>query len=271
MGFARSSSTECSTRSSSPRCEATRAFLACAVLLLEACTGEISDEPFAADAASLPDAGDESPPADAPQSVADASPGEADAIPAADAARPDAEPSTEMLLFDGDDRQFTYDDNGFHVLISPGDALPADNWLDPVDYYHGEFHVRYVITAPANQQSGRLQTCIWTMGDDGVGGNYFPESCGQQVLHTGVGEYLVTANLSPDSWWKNQGVALDYSHPERFLIRVVLRGDSGCNVTRYDVANACWDEWPTFENMTFRVTIVMVATGESFSGWGTYP
>ena len=106
-----------------------------------------------------------------------------------------------MLLFDGDGRQFSYDDSGFHVLINPGNQLPAANWLGPVDYYNGEFHVRYAINSPSDQQAGKLQTCIWTMGDDG----------------------------------------------------------------------ACWDKWPNYENMNFRVTIVMVAAGESFSGWGNYP
>jgi hypothetical protein len=204
---------------------------------------------------------------------------EEDGMPAGDDQRGDGDvvgddgpgPPTEMLLFDGDGRQFTYEDSGFHVLINPGDTLPADNWLEPVDYYNGEFQVRYVIQSPPDQQAGVLQICIWTMGDDGVGGDYFPESCGQQVSHSGVGEYLVTASLAPASWWKNAGEPLDYSHPERFLVRVVLRGESGCNVTRYDVSGACWDEWPGYENMTFRVTIVMVGAGESFSGWGNYP
>ena len=59
--------------------------------------------------------------------------------------------------------------------------------------------------------------------------------------------------------------------PERFLIRVVLRGESGCNVTRYNVGGACWDEWPTYENMTFRVTIVLVGAGDTFSGWASDP
>lgn len=181
------------------------------------------------------------------------------------------DPPTELLLFDGAGRQFTYADSGFHVLINPGDPLPAPDWLAPVDFYEGEFQVRYVIEGPADQQPGKLQTCLWTMGDDGVGGNYFPESCGQQVAHAGPGTYLVTNNLAPSSWWKNQGVPLDYAHPERFLIRVVLRGESGCNVTRYDVNGACWDEWPLYENMTFRVTIVLVGAGETFSGWGNYP
>jgi hypothetical protein len=183
-------------------------------------------------------------------------------------------PPSELLLFDGDDRQFTYDDSGFHVLINPGDSIPADNWLDPVDYYNGEFQIRYVINGPSDQAAGVLQVCIWTMGDDGDGRNYFPESCGAQIPHEGVGEYLnstVPDRLSPESWWKNEGVPLDFTHPERFLIRVVLRGESGCNVTRYDVSGACWDEWPLYENMNFRVTIVMVPAGETFSGWDSYP
>jgi len=181
-----------------------------------------------------------------------------------------SDPTTEMLLFDGDGRQFVSGDRGFHILINPGDQLPADNWLDPVNYYNGEFHVRYVINSPPDQAAGKLQTCIWTMGDDGVGGNYFPESCGQQVSHSGPGEYFVTNNLCPADWWKKDGVALDYSHPERFLVRVVLRGTSGCNVTDYPVPGSCWDQWPDYQDMNFRVTIVMVGAGEMFSGWGNY-
>ena len=204
---------------------------------------------------------------DAGPSGDDAGPGGDDAVPGDDA----SDPVAEMLLFDGDGRQFTYADSGFHVLINPGDQIPAPDWLSPVDYYNGEFHVRYVINSPSDQAAGQLQTCIWTMGDDGVGGDYFPESCGQQVAHSGPGEYFVTSRLTPADWWKLDDVPLDYSHPERFLVRVVLRGTSGCNVTRYNVTGACWDQWPDYENMNFRVTIVMVGAGETFSGWGNYP
>ncbi len=51
----------------------------------------------------------------------------------------------------------------------------------------------------------------------------------------------------------------------------MLRGESGCNVTRYSVSGACWDQWPSYEDMSFRVTIVMVGAGETFSGWASYP
>jgi hypothetical protein len=212
-----------------------------------------------ADAAEVEDAG-----------PADAAP-DADLPDALDGSLPDApEPSDELLLYDGDGEQFTEGDNGFHALVEPGDSIPAPNWSAPIDYYDGEIQIRYVINGPANQEPGMLQTCIWTMGEeDGDGRNYFPESCAAQVAHTGVGEYFDPGSVV-SQWWKNDGTPLDFSHPERFLIRAVLRGESGCNVTTYGVSNACWNEWPKYQDMTFRVTMVMVPPGETFSGWDNY-
>lgn len=99
---------------------------------------------------------------------------------------------------------------------------------------------------------------------------YFPESCSSQAAFSGPGQYYNT-NLTPASWWKLNKVPLDFSHPEKLLIRVVLSGASGCNVTSYNVSNGCWAEWPKYQSMTFRVTIVMVSKGAVFSGWKNYP
>jgi hypothetical protein len=178
--------------------------------------------------------------------------------------------ASEVLLFDGSDLSFTHADNGFHPLIVNGDPLPMNNWLNPIDYYHGEIHIRYVITGPDEQEAGRLQICIWTMGNDGDGRNYFPESCSAQVHHNGVGEYFDNRSV-PSGWWNLGGKALDYSRPDRFLIRVVLRGASGCSVTRHSVKRQCWEDWPKYKNMMFRTTIVMVGEGDVFSGWQNYP
>ncbi len=173
-------------------------------------------------------------------------------------------PPTELLLFDQQGLQFAAADKGFDPLINPGDPLPASNWLSPHDYYDGELRIRYVIEGPPGQVGGKLQVCIWTMP------GYSPESCASQVAHTGVGEYFET-KLAPSSWWKKDNQPLDFSHPENFLIRVVLRGESGCNVTSYTVSNGCWDEWPKYEQMKYGVTIVMVPKGSTFSGWSSYP
>lgn len=194
--------------------------------------------------------------------------------PPADSAPPTPDvsiPARELLLFDEAHHQFTAADKGFHDLLEPGDAIPAANWLQPVDYYNGQMQIRYVVEGPANQAPGKLQTCIWTMGDgDGDGRNWFPEACSAQVLHQGPGTYF-NNRLVPADWWKNEGVPLDFTHPEWFRVRVVLRGETGCNVTTYNVNKACWDQWPLYEQMKFRVTIVMVPAGATFSGWQNYP
>jgi hypothetical protein len=131
--------------------------------------------------------------------------------------------------------------------------------------------IRYVITGPADQPPGMLQICIWTIGnEDGDGRDYFPESCSAEVAHAGVGEYADTG-VVVSQWWKNEDVPLVFAHPERFRIGAVLRGQSGCNVTTYDVAGACWDEWPLYQNMVFRLTMVMVPPDKTFSGWESYP
>ena len=177
----------------------------------------------------------------------------------------------EVLLFDKPGLKFKETDRGFLPLIEPGDPLPMADWATPHDFYDGELRIRYAISAPATQAAGKLQVCIWTMGNaDGDGKNYFPESCSDSVSHTGVGTYF-NKKLVPSTWWKHSGVPLVFAHPERFLIRVVLRGASGCNVTNYNVSNGCWDQWPQYRDMTFRVTLVMVAKGSTFSGWSNYP
>jgi hypothetical protein len=183
---------------------------------------------------------------------------------------PPPTPTGELLLYDGTDLRFSETDRGFLPLIEPGDPLPLDNWLSPTDYYNGQLQIRYTILGPEDQAAGKLQTCIWTMNGAYGGRDYYPESCSSQVSHNGPGSSYNTA-LAPASWWKLDGQPLDFTKPERFLIRVVLRGTSGCNVTSYSVSNGCWDEWATYSAMTFRVTMVMVPKGASFSGWQNYP
>lgn len=161
--------------------------------------------------------------------------------------------------------KFTHADNGFHVYKQHGEYIPGvpHDWTQPDDYYNGEWHFRYEILSPPNQAPGKIQTCIWNMP------GYKPENCSMQVPFDGVGVF--TASHIPRDWWKHSGVPLDFSDHKSFLIRAVLRGPNGCNVTRYNVEKPCWDQWPKYENTQFRVSIVMVPAGKSFSGWHNYP
>jgi hypothetical protein len=181
-----------------------------------------------------------------------------------------SKPSSELVLFKSTGMQFTTSDNGFKYIIKPGDTLPKSNWKSPLDYYNGQLHIRYVIGSPASQKAGMFQICFWTIGNaDGDGKDWFPESCSAYKAFTGVGTFTNT-DVVPSAWWKNDSTDLDFSHPERFEVGIVLLGTSGCNVTTYSGSNNCWSEWPNYQSMTFGLTIVMDAKGDTFSGWSNY-
>ncbi|MFC1649624.1 hypothetical protein ACFL2C_02870 [Patescibacteria group bacterium] len=171
----------------------------------------------------------------------------------------------EILLID-QEVQFTHADNGFHVLKNNGENIPGApiNWLNPDDYYNGMWHFRYeILNPPLNNTPGRLQTCIWNMP------GHSPEICADQTPHDGtVGAFF--ANEAPVDWWRNGGVPLSFSNSTPFLIRAVLRGENGCNVTRHAVARPCWELFPLYEPMRFRVSVVMVSADDTFSGWEAF-
>jgi len=182
----------------------------------------------------------------------------------------------EFLLFDQASLSFETQHRGFYPLIEPGDALPASNWLSPKDYFNGEFHVRFVIENAPTVPKGKLQVCIWNMGDvDNSGPRFFPENCAPSIEHSGVGTYTLAPHqlrgLIPTNWHRKDGKELDFERPDRFLIRVVLRGENGCNVTPITtVEKRCPELFPAYDDMRFRTTIAMVPQGETFSGWGSY-
>jgi len=178
---------------------------------------------------------------------------------------PSSVSAAEVKLIDKE-VQFSESDNGFHTLKAAGDnvlGVPV-NWLSPNNFYSGTWHFRYqIIAPPLSNTPGRLQTCIWTMP------GFFPENCAGQVAHSGnLG--VLTYERTPADWWKKDGVPLSFSDSTPLLIRAVLRGANGCNVTRFNVPGSCWDQWSKFAPMRFRVTIVMVSQGSTFSGWENY-
>lgn len=173
----------------------------------------------------------------------------------------------EKIVFN-DDVQFTQSDGGFHVLKSAGSGIPGlpVNWLSPTNYYNGTWHFRYVIHSHPTNTAGKLQVCIWNMP------GFKPESCGGKVAHQGVGTY--TYSSVPSSWWKKDGVPLNFSNSSSFLIRVILlglqSGGNDCIVSNKNVPRPCPEQFQNFAQMKFKLTIVMVPQGQTFSGWNNY-
>lgn len=179
---------------------------------------------------------------------------------------PTPRPGNELILYDRV-TQFIESDSGFHEIKDNGVNVPGlpTNWLSPVDYFNGQWYMRYQIVQHPSNTPGRFQTCIWQMP------GYTPEICPSTRPFGGVGS-TITYNQAPANWALITGPTYpDFTNPRNFKIRVVLRGEDRCNVTQYDVAGSCWNQWPLFQQMRFRLTIVMVSAGSTFSGWQNYP
>ena len=176
---------------------------------------------------------------------------------------PPSQPGNEKIVFNND-VQFTQSDGGFHVLKAAGAGIPGlpINWLSPTNYYNGTWHFRYQIHTHPTNTSGKLQVCIWNMP------GFEPESCGGKVAHTGLGTY--TYSSIPAQWWKKDGVPLNFANSASFLIRVILLGENNCIVTNKNVPKPCPELFPQFAQMKFKLTIVMVPVGQTFSGWSNY-
>jgi hypothetical protein len=197
---------------------------------------------------------------------------------------PPTNPGAKELKLIDREVQFAKSDNGFHVLKANGTNIPGIpiNWKSPDDYYNGEWHFRYtLVNQDSTPTAGALSTCIWNMP------GFHPENCAGNISHDGKVGTSKTLVSSPKDWWKNGGDPLDFSNSTPFLMRVVLRGETSCNVTSHCVAKPCeptgevctngkkkgdyTSAFAKYDEMKLRLTIVMVPAGKTFSGWQNYP
>lgn len=197
---------------------------------------------------------------------------------------PPTNPNAKELKLIDREVQFAKSDNGFHVLKANGANIPGIpvNWKSPDNYYDGEWHFRYtIVNQDSTPTAGALSTCIWNMP------GFHPENCAGNISHDGKVGTSKTLSSSPKDWWKNGSDPLDFSNSTPFLMRVVLRGETSCNVTGHCVAKPCeptgevctngkkkgdyTSAFAKYDEMKFRLTIVMVPQGKTFSGWQNYP
>src|SRR3989344_3348260 len=131
-----------------------------------------------------------------------------------------AQNSNEFLIYDKT-FTFTEEEHGFHTF-QPDEGSPA-NWLSPVNFFDGQMYKRFeIINIPSNTE-GLLQICIWQ-------DNNALENCSERPQFAGKGVY--TSNDSPSTWWKLDGLPVDFSRPGDFLhIGVVLWDAQGKNVS----------------------------------------
>lgn len=179
--------------------------------------------------------------------------------------------TSELKLVDRN-LQYVLADGGFLTLFETGTATTntPPNWLSPKNYYEGPWQFRLQILDHPSKKPGSLQFCMWRYPKiDG----HLLETC-TSIFHTGSG--VSYASAAPNTWFKKDGLPLDFSEPEKFRIRLVLRGKTAtggnCVVTnKTQVKGACGEQWEYFKDMKFKFSAVMVPKGQSFSGWQNYP
>jgi hypothetical protein len=69
------------------------------------------------------------------------------------------------------------------------------------------------------------------------------------------------------------GGPLSFTNPINYRISIILRGPGNCVVTTKGGVpenRRCPEYWDSFKDMRFRLTVVMVSKGATFSGWDNY-
>ncbi len=206
-------------------------------------------------------------------------------------------PGPNEILVIEKEFQFSVADSGFHIIKeraatfpNPPAGRPAipSNWKVPQNYWTGTWNIRYIVDHPS-RFPGKIQICMWDFP------GFSPENCapkakicspdplnpGQTVCTQDENTYLtqsIPANLSPQTdtnqligWYKVDNLPLSFTTPRDYRISAVLQGFDNCSITTKNVSNPCWEQWPNFQNTTFRITAVMVPQEQTFSGWHNYP
>jgi hypothetical protein len=197
----------------------------------------------------------------------------------------DALPEGEQGAFDWD-RSITQAMKGF--ATQKARRLPNNNdWTTPIDYAGGKVYLRVIVRNQPVGQDMKLQWCAKQKLDGDASER---ENCVRpQAVDASSGAYPVTVTwaTSLSNLWKKNGIAIDWSQP-RESMSVVVKNENGCPVSDWafyadDLPNACpvdenermlpWaGEIPEdYYDLDVRMTVIVVANGEKFSGWDNYP
>ena len=178
----------------------------------------------------------------------------------------------EIKLFD-EFVQFASTDNGFHRLHEGNSPWPPHvptNWKQPIDYFNSVWQYRIQVIANPTNQASKLQLCFWKIP------GFSPENCAFNISQNGIGTYTYASSpaisgANNSGWARINGGALDFLTPDTYRSSIILRGPTNCVVTtKGQVSNKCPELFDKLKDMRFKLTVIMVPHGQTFSGWGNY-
>ena len=167
-------------------------------------------------------------------------------------------PGGEMLIYDWN-KDITEAEGGF-AMDKTSEYL-GQNWVSPVNYADGSLYFRAEIRSiPKNQSGMKIGFCFWQGTRENCKGNDV----------AGVPGTVETWDFRLHEMWKKNGVEVDWSQPRKKMGFSIRDGqnDPVSNKTSSDWGGNNPKDWYP---MNLRVQVVLVAPGETFSGWQNYP
>lgn len=173
--------------------------------------------------------------------------------------------AAEVLMYDS---TFTVTESYHGFFYFKPKPSAGTNWISPNNYYQGTWCNRFeVIDGPFKQTGLQFSTCIW----QDVVGNWqsWKETCGfPQCGAPTPGIYF--QYTKPADWWK-MAEPVDFARVSDFRDCGLVLWCNGMNMSDWVPANeSCWDQRSSYLPLKMRLTIVLVSSGSTFSGWNNY-
>jgi hypothetical protein len=165
---------------------------------------------------------------------------------------------TEMLVYDWNGL-VTQQEKGF-----PRHTPPTENgdWTKPVNFANGTFYMRVEIRSQPKAQDMRLQYCVWQ-------DNNALETCTKLASVSSTKGTIVTWSHAIDKMWKKDGNPIDWTRG-RFKDGVAIKNSKGQPVSPFQNWNWNGEDPADWYPIDWHFQVVVVAKGETFSGWQNY-
>jgi hypothetical protein len=167
----------------------------------------------------------------------------------------------EKLVFDWN-KLVTVEHRGFPY--NQGSTMLANgNWVTPINFAGGTFYYRVELRKMPSYKDVRFQFCVWQ-------DKFRLENCGsqKQVSYRGT-KIVATWSQGVPYMWKKDGKSIDWSRP-RYRQGFAIKNSKGLPVSNYNGWNWNGENPAKWYPMNVRLTVVVVAKGKTFSGWGNY-
>lgn len=166
----------------------------------------------------------------------------------------------ELLVFDLN-RPITTADRGF-PRNDPPRAEANGDWTQPINFADGTLHIRVEVHSQPQPQAMRLQFCIWQ-------DSFKLESCAPLNDVSGTAGTVVTWSKPVAELWMKGNTPIDWTRP-RQRYAFAIKNSNNKPVSDYNGWNWNGENPNHWYPLDARLTVVVVAKDQIFSGWQNY-